>query len=220
MKHLQMQRKNNTRTGHYFNKHASRNPLVQLLVRRYRRFLQSLIKDLPIYSALEIGSGEGYILFYIHKARPDVRLIGSDLTIDMVKKARLQEPRAFWCVAKGEHLPFASKSFDLVLACEVLEHVSDPELVLSEMQRVSRGFCLITVPNEPLWRILNVLRAQYLRSWGNTPGHIQHWSAKGITRLVSKYFRILKVKKILPWTFVLAIRENNTNRLLRRSLCS
>lgn len=194
----------NTITGHYFNKHESRNPLVKIIVERYRRNLQLLIKGLPAYSALEIGSGEGYILSYIRGIRPDIRLIGSDITIDIVTKSRLREPRAYWCVAKAEHLPFANKSFDLVVACEVLEHIPVPELALSEMQRVSKRFSLITVPNEPLWRILNILRAQYLRDWGNTPGHIQHWSVRGIARLVSKYFRILQIKKVLPWTFILA----------------
>lgn len=206
-----LQTKNNLLTGHYFNKHASRNPLVRLLVRRYRRALQLLIKDLPVHSALEIGSGEGYILSYIYRVRPDIRLIGSDLTVDMVKRLRSQEPRALGCTAKAEHLPFASKSFDLVIACEVLEHISAPELALAEMRRVSREFCLITVPNEPLWRILNILRARYLRSWGNTPGHVQHWSVKGITKLVSKYFKRLEVKKVLPWTFVLATCVNDSH---------
>lgn len=200
---------NNGITGHYFNKHESRNPLVQVVVGRYRRNLQLLVKELPAYSALEIGSGEGYILSYIRKIRPDICLVGFDTTIDMVKQSRSREPQAYWCVAKAEHLPFASNSFDLVLACEVLEHVSVPELVLSEMRRVGIRFCLITVPNEPLWRILNILRARYLRNWGNTPGHVQHWSAKEIAKLVSRYFRILKVKKVLPWTFALAACIND-----------
>jgi SAM-dependent methyltransferase len=45
-------------------------------------------------------------------------------------------------------MPFCDGTFDLVLACEVIEHV-DPELlsqVLREIQRVSRKYVLITVP--------------------------------------------------------------------------
>lgn len=199
----------NALIGHYFNKHESKNPLVRALVGRYRRTLQLWIKALPCYSALEIGSGEGYILSYIYGVCPDIYIVGSDVSTDIVKRSRSRESRPFWCVAAAENLPFISKSFDLVIACEVLEHVFAPDLVLSEMQRVSRKFSLITVPNEPLWRILNILRAQYLRDWGNTPGHIQHWSVKGITNLVSRHFRILQVRKVLPWTFVLAVPANN-----------
>lgn len=194
----------NTLTGHYFNKHESSNILIRAVVRRYRRMLELLVKDLPFHSALEIGSGEGYILSYIRCVRPEVYLVGSDISFDIVKKSRSRGFQFTWCVARGENLPFANKSFDLVIACEVLEHVFTPELVLSEMQRVSREFCIVSVPNEPLWRILNILRAQYIHDWGNTPGHIHHWSVKGITELISKYFLVLQVRTVLPWIFVLA----------------
>lgn len=166
--------------------------------------LQGFVKDLPIQSALEIGSGEGYILTYILEVRPDIRLVGSDITPEIVYAGRARESGAVWCVARAEQLPFVDCSFDLLLACEVLEHIIAPDIVLSEMQRLCRKYCIVSVPNEPLWRILNITRGQYLPRWGNTPGHVQHWSRKGIARLVSQYFEIVEVRGVLPWTFVLA----------------
>ena len=207
MRHLKL--KNGTLAGHYFNKHESKNLLIRAIVKRYRRTLELLVRDLPFHSGLEIGSGEGYILSYIRYVHPDVYLVGSDISIDIIKKSRSREFQSPWCVAKAENLPFVDKSFDLLIACEVLEHVPKPELALSEMQRVTREFCLVSVPNEPLWRILNILRAQYLHDWGNTPGHIQHWSVKGITELVSNYFRVVQVRTVLPWIFVLAATDNS-----------
>jgi len=191
-------------TGHYFNKHQSNNPLVRLLVKRYRLVLQGFVRSLPIQSALEIGSGEGYILTYILEARPDIRLVGSDITPEIVYIGRARESRVMWCVARAEQLPFVDCSFDLLLACEVLEHVTVPDIVLSEMRRLCRKYCIISVPNEPIWRILNIARGRYISRWGNTPGHIQHWSRNGITRLVGQYFEIVEVRGVLPWTFVLA----------------
>lgn len=190
-------------TGHYFNKHESANPLVRFCVIKYRRTLQQIISELPVYTVLEIGSGEGYILKYICEVRSNLYLVGSDITLETVQTARRRELPVEWLVARGEYLPFASRSFDLTLACEVLEHTFEPERVLAELQRVTKQFCIISVPDEPIWRILNVLRGRYLREWGNTPGHIQHWSVKGITRLCSNYFEILKVARVLPWIFVL-----------------
>jgi len=48
----------------------------------------------------------------------------------------------------GEHLPFASEVFDVVICSEVLEHVPDPQAILRESVRVlkSGGQILITVP--------------------------------------------------------------------------
>jgi ubiquinone/menaquinone biosynthesis C-methylase UbiE len=190
--------------GHYFNKHKSTNPFVRTLVRRYQQTLQHFARLLPVKSVLEVGSGEGYILTYIREVRADLYLVGSDIAFEIVQEARLREPTAAWCVAMGEFLPFADYSFDLVIACEVLEHVTEPRYVLQEMRRLSKGFCIITVPEEPLWRILNILRGQYLRNWGNTPGHIHHWSRKGIVQLVGEYFKIVHIMRVFPWIFVLA----------------
>jgi len=191
-------------TGHYFNKHRSTNPLIRILVRRYRQTLQHFVRLLPVKSVFEVGSGEGHILTYIREVRGDLYLVGSDIVFEIVQEARLREPTVAWCVAMGEFLPFADHSFDLVIACEVLEHVIEPRYVLQEMRRLSKSFCIITVPEEPLWRILNMLRGQYLRNFGNTPGHIHHWSKKGIAQLVVEYFKIIQVLRVFPWIFVLA----------------
>jgi ubiquinone/menaquinone biosynthesis C-methylase UbiE len=204
-------------TGHYFNKHQSSNPLVQVLVNRYRRTLQRLVVNLPVHSALEIGSGEGHILSYIREVRPDIRSVGSDITSEIVQRGRMRVKTARWCVARAERLPFHDNSLELVVACEVLEHVVTPEVVLTELRRLSGGYCIVSVPNEPLWRVLNVARGKYLRDWGNTPGHIHHWSRASIAQLVGQYFDVIEVASVLPWTFVLA--RGHGRKILQRDYC-
>ena len=171
---------------------------------RYRVALQFLIGHISVSSALEIGSGEGYIVSYVQEVKPCIGYVGSDITLDMVREGRVNVPTVDWCVCYGEHLPFATTSFDLVLACEVLEHVRCPARVLQEIYRVSDHYCLFSVPEEPLWRILNLMRGKYLVDWGNTPGHLNHWSKKGIARLVGRYFSLLEVQRVVPWMFILA----------------
>ena len=49
--------------------------------------------------------------------------------------------------ADGQYLPFADASFDYVICSHVLEHVENPELLISELMRVaSRGY--IETPSE------------------------------------------------------------------------
>src|SRR3546814_15329572 len=74
-------------------------------------------------------------------------------------------------------------------------------------------YLIISVPREPIWCALNIMRGKYLRSFGNTPGHIQHWSQKGFVRLISKYFDIVEIKKPFPWTMLLC-RPKDCNRPL------
>jgi ubiquinone/menaquinone biosynthesis C-methylase UbiE len=105
-------------------------------------------------------------------------------------------------------LPFAAASFDLVLCCEVLEHLEDPEAALVELTRVTRGAVLLSVPNEPVWRLSNMARAKYLTRFGNTMGHIQHWTRWGFLRLVRRHLDLDCVKTWLPfWSMLLARRR-------------
>ncbi|MBN2054607.1 methyltransferase domain-containing protein, partial [bacterium] len=49
-------------------------------------------------------------------------------------------------VADAHELPFRDKSFDLTICSEVLEHVTNPGLVVSELERVTRGHVVLTTP--------------------------------------------------------------------------
>ena len=95
-------------------------------------------------------------------------------------------------------------AFDCIFLLEVLEHLEDYERALEELFRVSRKYVVISIPNEPLWKILNCFRGRYLRDWGNTPGHINHWSTSKIRKLVSKYGVVREVYTPIPWIIVLA----------------
>src|SRR5690606_21374663 len=94
-------------------------------------------------------------------------------------------------------------SADLVVGCEVLEHLEDPEAGLRALQRVAGRHVIVSVPREPLWCALNMARGKYLAHGGNTPGHVQHWSSRGFVELVSRYFEVIATKKPLPWTMLL-----------------
>ena len=63
---------------------------------------------------------------------------------------------------------------------------------------------IVTVPREPLWRVLNVARGAYVRALGDTPGHLHHWSKGAIVDLVSAHARVDTVRSAAPWTLILA----------------
>jgi hypothetical protein len=88
-------------------------------------------------------------------------------------------------------------------AIEVLEHVPDPERTVSEMARVAKRWVLVSVPREPLWRGLNMSRGAYWKDFGNTPGHINHWSKRSFVSMLSRYGTVDEVRSPFPWTMVL-----------------
>ena len=52
-------------------------------------------------------------------------------------------------LADARKLPFKSDSVDVVLACEIIEHMerNDGEQFIAELERVCRGRVIITTPN-------------------------------------------------------------------------
>jgi len=73
-----------------------------------------------------------------------------------------------------EALPFANSAFDLVLACDVLEHVEDDLGALQELRRVTRtgGVLIVTVPAYRwMWTEHDVV-LHHLRRYSAT--HLRH----------------------------------------------
>jgi hypothetical protein len=102
---------------------------------------------------------------------------------------------------------------ELVICCEVLEHLDDPERALDVLAELARPWLIASVPREPLWRALNLLRLSYVRDLGNTPGHLNHWSERGFVRFLTRRFEVVEVVNPLPWTMALCRLPSGDNRL-------
>ena len=114
------------------------------------------------------------------------------------------DPAIRFVQASAYALPYADDCFELVVCCEVLEHLERPERALAELSRVAGRAVLVSTPWEPLWRMLNVLRGRYLSDLGNTPGHIQHFGRAELKGLVAHQLTIVECRRPLPWTVLLA----------------
>jgi 2-polyprenyl-3-methyl-5-hydroxy-6-metoxy-1,4-benzoquinol methylase len=194
-----------TVTGNTYDKYGSENPVVKRLMAGFERSLAELFRTAGPRSLLDVGCGEG-VLTQQWAQRLKGRVVGIDLE-DPALRAEWENRRApnlEFRVMKAESLPFADGEFDLAAAIEVLEHVPDPEHTVAEMARVARGgHLLVSVPREPLWRGLNMARGAYLRDFGNTPGHVNHWSKGGFIALMSRHGEVLEARSPFPWTMLL-----------------
>jgi ubiquinone/menaquinone biosynthesis C-methylase UbiE len=194
-----------TVTGNTYDKYGSRNPVVRRLMAGFERALADLFARAAPASVLDVGCGEG-VLTQRWAQRLDGRVVGLDLEDPALQAEweRRRAPNLEYRVMKAEHLPFADGEFDLAAAIEVLEHVPDPEHTVSEMARVARGgHLLVSVPREPLWRALNMVRGAYLRDLGNTPGHVNHWSKRSFVELLSRHGAVVETRAPFPWTMLL-----------------
>jgi 2-polyprenyl-3-methyl-5-hydroxy-6-metoxy-1,4-benzoquinol methylase len=195
--------------GNYFDKYGSHKRIHRLLVGNFVRRARELLALAAPTSILEVGCGNGDLAarltdLNIGTAQRRFDYIGTDVSEEMISQAQRRYPARIFRHASAYALPFASMSFDLVIACEVLEHLTSPADALAEVQRVCKGHLLVSVPWEPCWRILNVLRGKYLTALGNTPGHVQHFSRGQFRRLVTTRFHLVAERRPFPWTMLLA----------------
>jgi 2-polyprenyl-3-methyl-5-hydroxy-6-metoxy-1,4-benzoquinol methylase len=192
-------------TGNLYDKYGSANPVVKRLMGGFRAALDELWETAAPGSVLDVGCGEGVLTSEWAERLGDGRVVGIDLDDPGLRaewEAR-RRPNLEFRVAEAGALPFAADEFDVVTAIEVLEHVPDPDATLREMARVARRRLLVSVPREPIWRLLNVVRGSYLRGLGNTPGHVNHWSKVGFHSLLTTHGKVLEVRTPLPWTVAL-----------------
>jgi 2-polyprenyl-3-methyl-5-hydroxy-6-metoxy-1,4-benzoquinol methylase len=196
-------------TGNTFDKYGSTNPVVRRLMAGFERNVDDLFAQAEPSSVLDVGCGEGILTTQWAQRLPPApagRIVGIDLEDPkLTAEWAAREPHAnlHFRPMTVEHLQFADDEFELVAATEVLEHVEDPRRAVAEMARVASRWLLVSVPHEPLWRMLNMARGAYLRQWGNTPGHLNHWTRAGFVTLLSAHGEVVQTRSPFPWTMLL-----------------
>jgi SAM-dependent methyltransferase len=192
-------------TGNTFDKYGSTNPVVRRLMNGFHGALDELWESAQPRSVLDVGCGEGVLTHEWAQRLGDGRVVGIDLDDEKLRAewARRRRPNLEFRAEEATRLPFGDSEFDVATAIEVLEHVPQPEATLSEMARVAERRLLVSVPREPLWRATNMARGAYWRALGNTPGHVNHWSRRSFTELLSRHGTVEEARSPFPWTMLL-----------------
>lgn len=192
--------------GNVYDKYESRNPLVRKIMRGFSDALDDMVRQVAPKDIHELGCGEGH--WVLNWRRQGMSARGSDFSEKIISLAQenaisAQLDASIFTVRNIYDVTRKADSADLIVCCEVLEHMSDPLAGLQALQRITQSHIILTVPREPIWRALNMARGAYLKHLGNTPGHVQHWSTRGFVALVERHFDVVAVKTPLPWTMLL-----------------
>jgi SAM-dependent methyltransferase len=105
---------------------------------------------------LDVGCGTGVFMAAADRtlglASRGWRLHGVDYSEYVLARAR-DLPYAFQRCNLEQGIPYADESFDVAYAGEVIEHVYNPDLLVSEVRRVlrPRGHLIVTTPNVQAW---------------------------------------------------------------------
>lgn len=176
--------------GNYYDKYNSKNPIAAALMKNFFRKMDAVLDEMKMVpdSILEAGCGEGHVIAHVKNryknSEKAITSDGFDVSESVIAQAKKDYPDINFTT--GSIYEINRGKYDLVIASEVLEHLEEPEKALKQVIDTSNRYIFVSVPNEPIWRILNIVRGSYLRDFGNTPGHIQHWSIRQFEKMLKQ----------------------------------
>lgn len=131
---------------------------------------------LDVLTILNVGCGDGRVT---NTLTDKYRVCGVDINITPLRRTQ-----GLSIVASAESLPFADRSFDLVLVTEMLEHLPECLMlqVLVELQRVARKYILLTVPNEEVLEV-NMTWCSGCRRSYHLWNHLNTFDRRSLQRL-------------------------------------
>lgn len=191
-------------TATNLKKHSSKNPLMQLAINRFHHQVQQMLPD-DINSILEVGCGEGFSAKAVLNGKTVLKY-GGDVNIHALSQAVQRYPAMRYHVFDATALPFSNQSIDAILSLEVLEHIVHAERAVKEFCRVARKYLLLSVPNEPIFRLQRLATGKGLGMWGDHPEHVNHWSLWGFVRFLRQQgLTPIQVASPIPfaWSIVL-----------------
>ena len=158
--------------------YQSRNPLERWIWHGKLEVMKKMLRRIDYKKVLDIGCGDGGLL---ETLSPKSNYTGIDISPtqlayfkSVLPQLRKQHPgKISLKLGDAKNLPFQTSTFDLVLACDVLEHVLEPQTTLHEIKRVLKpgGVALFSIPNEPVWQLLRLLTGRWPP---RSPDHINY----------------------------------------------
>jgi SAM-dependent methyltransferase len=152
--------------------------------------LRWCLEDLaPIHGrVLDAGCGAGNMTKALKRERPDLELVGMDVSRRSIDQALASSEGVRFEVGNVEHPPTALGRFDAVVMFDVLEHLAHPERALDAVARVLKpgGLFHLALPLEDQpWTLHRYLRRRGWQAKVRHSGHVQAFSADSFRALAA-----------------------------------
>jgi SAM-dependent methyltransferase len=170
----------------------------EISIRELER-ISSVIDSVPsdVGTILELGCGDGRIASLLAS---NVDIVGTDISLKALQSCAGLSKRVQADVT--QHLPFLDRAFDLVLCCEVLEHLPDAifAVALREIERLSKSYVLLSVPYRENLRE-NSVRCPECGGLFHVYGHLRSFDDAKFERLLPGFTprKIWKCGPISQW---------------------
>ena len=195
-------------------KHESKNPIQRALIGRFKQRAAELVRQAAPRTILDLGCGEGFMIEALLDAGIDASFTGIDLSETAIADAKSRVgARADLTsrpsgpefeVVDARKLVDDGRTFDMVMMLEVLEHIPDPAQMIPILKKLATRHVLLSVPWEPFFCGLNLMRGKNITRFGNDPEHVNHWTRQGFFRFIKPHFDVVATPGVFPWSMALA----------------
>ncbi len=189
---------------------------------------RSFVKKLKMHavegSITDVGCGPGYLLLVMAKDLPGHKLVGVDISKEMVERAMANfnsmglGERVEFKLGSADHLPFDDDTQDFIVSTLSLHHWADPQSAFNEIYRVLKpgGQMLILDLRRDarllffwfMWFVQNVglrvIGADVMRKINEPKGSlIASYTSQEIEEMMSKTrFKEYKIEGKLGWIYL------------------
>jgi 2-polyprenyl-3-methyl-5-hydroxy-6-metoxy-1,4-benzoquinol methylase len=202
-------KRNGVPVGTWGDKYDSNNIFKKFLIKNFKNTIVETIREYSqeINTVAEFGCGEGVIAALVKLQFPKFEVKASDYSPKIIKLAKKRWDLDINFYIKNIYELQSDDSADLIILCEVLEHLKDYRKALEKIKGLDFKYALVTVPREPIWRILQFISGNNIKEIGNTPGHVNHWNKRDFENLLSEYFEVHFTKSPFPWNLALVSQK-------------
>jgi len=157
----------------------------------FLRLLTPYVYAAPLASRkviLDVACGRGHGSLWLAKGANQLAALDTDKAkIRQLSKWSASTQHLDVSIMDAQRLGFRSRTFQVVTCFEVIEHLSDPDILLSELRRVltEDGCLLLTTPN----RTVRLLPLQ--APWNHE--HLREYSRRNLQRSLRRHFPNVKL---------------------------
>ncbi len=151
---------------------------------------------------LDVGVASGWFLSEVIKEFPKAQGVGIDVYKEAIGYGKKTYKNLTLLVSDAHSLAFTDKLFNVIISCEVLEHVVNPDNVVKEIKRVltDDGIIVIEIDSgnflfKIVWHWWTNIKNGV---WRNS--HIHPFSISMLEELFAKNNLVVEQKKIFNWT--------------------
>ena len=179
------------------------HPLIGIPSRLRVKQIFRELKNIRGKKILDVGCEAGYITMRL--AQKGAQVTAIDLIEEPINELKLaikgKKLKLKLQVADATKLPFKPNSFDIVLATEVIEHITRLEKFVAGAFRVLKpgGRLLITFPNENLrQKLYPVVSLFGIKAELENQVTLNNFRSEKILKLFTQKFKLIKFYR-LPW---------------------